>query len=273
MRLLLMLCLLYPSACYAQTAAELKGYVEYFTADGREDGSAHIKKSQDYIVGLCNSWGYKTERQPVYGCNNILAWKLGTEPGVVVVGAHLDTFRDRPGADDNASGSAMVLGLAHKYARIKPKYTMLFAFWTKEEDGLIGSKHYVKNPKWFIRDHIFNLNLDMVGRLSQKYAKVPGIEVNPIIQKLGPRYLFAKNITYTELSGSDHVSFARVGIPIIALHTGLHKDYHRVSDTPEKINYKGMELISEYAFAILNEIVPAGGLDYVFYNLPELEVR
>jgi Zn-dependent M28 family amino/carboxypeptidase len=267
MKLAILLALLFPSLSYAQTAKELKAHTYLLANDGRVEGSERMRMCQDYIQWLCKSWQYEVELQPVGKCNNLLAWREGLEPGVVVIGAHLDTAGNKPGADDNASGSAMLLGLAKKYARAKPKYTMLFIWFTAEERGLIGSKYYVNNPKWPLKDHRFLLNFDMVGRLSKKYTD-DGESLNEILRKLSPKYPFAREVTYTTGRQSDHASFARKGIPVVWLFTGTHRDYHTARDTPDKINYDGMELLAGYASAIIDEMVPMA-IDYTF-DLPEI---
>lgn len=270
---LVALLFLIPSVTYAQTTAELSIEVSeyvYFLADGpRSEGSERMQMCQEYIRWLCQSWGYETELQKVGKCYNVLAWKEGTDPGVVVIGAHLDSYAGRPGADDNASGSAAILAMAHQYARVKPKYTMCFQWYTAEERGLVGSRYYTNNPKWPIKDHIFMLNFDMVGRLSKRYKVVPDINVNAIIKLLVPRFSFAKNITYQNGRRSDQSSFANKGIPVVWLFTGTHNDYHKSTDTPDKINYTGLALIVQYGKAIIDEVVPTK-LEYILEGLPEL---
>ena len=261
--------LLAPTVVEAQVADEVKAYTYFLASKARNEGGKHMQLCQEYIRWHCQSWGYKTELQKVGKCYNVLAWKEGTDPGVVVIGAHLDSYGGHPGADDNASGSAAVLAMVHAYARVKPKYTMCFQWYTAEERGLIGSRYYTNNPKWPIKDHIFMLNFDMVGRLSKRYKDVPDVNVNAIIRLLAPRFAFAKNITYQNGRRSDQSSFANKGIPVVWLFTGSHNDYHRASDTPNKINYDGMALIVEYARAIIDEVVPTK-LEYILVGLPEL---
>lgn len=268
-KLLITLLFLFPSVGYAQTADELSEYVHFLAADGRVEGSERMRMCQEYILWLCESWGYETELQKMGKCYNVLAWKKGTDPGIVVIGSHLDTYGNRPGADDNASGSAMTLGLAHQYAQIKPKYTMLFMWFTGEERGLVGSRYYTNNPKWPIKDHIFMINFDMIGRLSRRYKEVPDINVNAIIRMLASRFSFAKNITYQNGRRSDQSSFASKGIPVVWLFTGTHNDYHKSTDTSDKINYKGMAMIAQYAKAIIDEVIPTK-LEYILEGLPEL---
>jgi len=269
--LLALLILLFPASLYAQTEAELKAYTYFFASASRGEGSKHMKTSQEYIRWHCESWGYKTELQKVGNCYNVLAWKEGREPGVVVIGAHLDSYANRPGADDNASGSAAVLGMAHRFARTRPKYTLCFQWYTAEERGMVGSKFYANNPKWPIKQHIFMLNFDMVGRLhyTRRDADVPKVDVNAIIRALASDFPFAKSITYQSGRRSDQISFSDKGIPVVWLFTGTHSDYHRSTDTPDKINYDGMIKVCNYAWAILEKVVPTRPR-YIIRGLPEL---
>ena len=231
------------------------------------DTSQHVSE----ILMLAN-----VEIVPVRNCRNVIAWIEGKNPNkIIVVGAHLDHIgvkggRIYNGADDNASGSAAVLGLARRFSKEKkPNYTIIFQWYTGEERGFLGSKHYVKNPKWDIEKHIFMLNLDMIGRLEEFRSQIP-VDVSVILSELYQKYSFAKNITFREDSGSDHVVFARY-MPVIFLHTGTHRDYHRTSDDADKINYEGMVQVCNYAYDFINKILGDPEVevdDYILFDLP-----
>jgi Zn-dependent M28 family amino/carboxypeptidase len=185
---------------------------------------------------------------------------------VIVVGAHLDHVGVGGsgvynGADDNASGSAATLGLAKRFARgTKPCCTIAFQWYTAEEDGLIGSRYYVNNPTLpkdepSIKKHVFMLNLDMIGRLRKTGAIIIDIDLPPILKKLYVKYPFARGVTLINSYGSDQVSFQKAGVKEAFLHTGLHRDYHRTTDDADKINYKGMEEICDYAYDLINAVI------------------
>lgn len=282
---------------------ELKDILYYLASEeleGRMSGKQGYAKSADKIEELCKKWGLKTERQrfSIRQVNpgpknetgndwteNVFAYIEGTDPAlkdeVVVVGAHLDHIgygpsmaRDRriavhPGADDNASGSVCLLGIAKAFSKLGPQpRTIVFQWYSAEEMGLIGSRYYCNNPTFpkenpSIRKHIAMINMDMVGRLNSGVYSVgfwegnSSIDLSRYIQELNNVYPFANKITSRGGGGSDHASFYNKRIPVAFLHTGLHDDYHRTTDTADKINYDGVERISKYAFELAYKVVHA----------------
>ncbi len=273
------------ASCMAQTAAELETYVTYLASDaleGRDTGSKGYVLAAEYIAQECKDVGLESLYQQVplrsgRVCHNVIAWIEGVNPdSVVVVGAHLDHTGMRGstvynGADDNASGSAALLGLAKRFAGgQKPACTLVFQWYTGEESGFIGSRYYVSNPlfprsKPDIKKHKFMLNLDMVGRLRNTTVRSRDFNLPAILKELYAKYPFAKGITLLNESGSDQVPFARKGIPNVFLHTGSHRDYHRPSDDANKINYKGLEGICDYAYDLLNRVMGTK-LDYNLWS-------
>lgn len=197
----------------------------------------------------------------------------------VVVGAHYDHLGHggmfsgslaflssaiHNGADDNASGTAMVLELARRLARRNdplPRRVVFIAF-SGEERGLLGSQHYVEHPLYPLKNTVMMVNLDMVGRLNGKSeltmigtGTVAGIE--PLVEALGPSAgLKIKKIAGLSdgFGGSDHQSFYGKGIPVLFAFTGVHKDYHRPSDDTDRINFEGMSKIANYLELILLDI-------------------
>ena len=232
--------------------AELEKDVTYLASDdlrGRAYASEGMIKATDYIYKECKKLKIDVQFQPVGNCRNVIAWIEGSEPSkIIVIGAHLDHIGVKRGsiyngADDNASGSAAVLELTRRFSKSKkPRYTISFQWYTGEERGLIGSKYYVKHPLFRdIKNHIFMLNLDMVGRAPENL-----------------------NIEVEKGGGSDHTSFKSF-MPIVFLHTGLHNDYHKPSDDSNKINYIGLDKICDYAFDLIIETM--GAPKYNLYDL------
>ncbi len=286
------------SACYAQTADELEKHVTYLASDelqGRYMASEGYAKAAEYVYDLCTEYGLRVVYQPVptrFGsCKNVIAWIEGTNPDtVVVVGAHLDHVGTRGGrvyngADDNASGSAAILGLAKRFSEgPKPRYTIVFQWYTGEERGFIGSKYYVENPLFpedtpSIKSHVFMLNLDMVGRFREGKRRrflctlIP--DIPDVLKELYEKYPYAKSITYRAAARSDQVVFNAAGIPVVFLHTGSHSDYHRPTDDADKINYVGMVKVCDYAFDLLNMVIGASEIpDYILWeSLPVYKGR
>ncbi len=255
------------TTCNAQTTSELKEHVTYLASDalrGRATASEGYNQAAKYVYEKCQEYGLQVRYQKVGNCKNVIAW-VGKSDTVVVAGAHLDhigtTRRGAvySGADDNASGSGALLGLAKRFANgPTPGCTVVFQWYTGEERGFLGSKYYVKNPLLpendpNIKAHVFMLNLDMIGRL--KLQRKLDFDVPAILQELYKKYPYARGITFRTGARSDQVSFAAVGIPVVFLHTGLHSDYHRVTDDADKINYNGMVKVCDYAYDLLDLVI------------------
>lgn len=203
---------------------------------------------------------------------NVLACILGKGEGYVVVGAHYDHLgidttlvgdQCYNGADDNASGVAAVMQLAKaiKKSKKQPERTIIFAFWDGEEKGFLGSRFFVKRTP-FLSEISAYMNFDMVGRaaeggccnLSYIYSAANTAfgewlqsDVENYKLELMPDYKASKNL----LGGSDNSPFARKGIPIVWYHTEGHPDYHRPSDTADKVNYSKLVEITRAAYLCL----------------------
>ncbi|MBN2185587.1 MAG: M20/M25/M40 family metallo-hydrolase [Candidatus Krumholzibacteriota bacterium] len=157
------------------------------------------------------------------------------------------------GADDNASGVAVMLELARYFGReTRPERTLVFAAFTCEEDHLRGSGYYVKNYKQFPPGKTIGvINLDTVGRLFGKKVLVIGSssagEWKYIFQGSGYVTGVDVEIVSQDLDSSDQCSFIEAGIPAVQLFSGVHSDYHTPEDTPEKIDPDGMVSIASLA--------------------------
>jgi hypothetical protein len=196
----------------------------------------------------------------------------------VIIGGHYDHLghggpgslaaRSREihnGADDNASGTAMVIEMARRLgARREPlPRRVLFIAFSGEERGLLGSQYYVAHPLFPLADTVMMINCDMVGRLNSKNeltmigtGTTPGEDA--IVDALGKSAgLAIKKVSGASISfgDSDHAPFYRKQIPILFAFTGLHGDYHRPSDDSERVNYAGMERIADYLELLALDIV------------------
>jgi hypothetical protein len=163
------------------------------------------------------------------------------------------------GADDNASGSAMVLEVARavREAGVQPRRTLVFCHFGAEELGLLGSRALAEHPPWGDRKPVAMLNLDMVGRLGRQGLAIGGVGSSPqwmpLLDRVGAHGL---SVLYERAVArrSDHASFYRLGIPVLFFFTGLHADYHRASDHVDKIDAEGMRAIAEIVAGILVEL-------------------
>lgn len=197
---------------------------------------------------------------------NVVGILPGTDPRLraeaIVIGAHYDHLGRggegslapdeegavHPGADDNASGVAAVLGLARAFAAAggAPR-TLVFVAFAGEEMGLLGSSHFVRHPPAGLRT-VLMVNLDMVGRLRDGRLWVGGVDSGRGLREV---VLQAARETglHLELRGdpfapSDHTAFYPAGIPVLFFFTGAHADYHRPSDTWDKINAPGLHAVT-----------------------------
>jgi aminopeptidase YwaD len=208
---------------------------------------------------------------------NVIGVLPGSDPALkdenIVIGAHYDHVgfghygtRDSQtsgqihyGADDNASGTAILLQLAERLSRaqFKPARTVVFAAFSAEELGLHGSRQYVNSPPMALSSTKAMVNLDMVGRLRDNRLTVFGTQsakgLSDIVleeaQKLGLQ------VTESDSIGrSDHMSFYNKKIPALHFFTGSHADYHRPGDTWEKLNVEGMAKVTQLVRGIAERI-------------------
>ena len=169
------------------------------------------------------------------------------------------------GADDNASGTSMVLELARRLGarRDPPPRRVVFMAFSGEERGLLGSQYYVNHPLYPLDQTVMMINCDMVGRLNaQSELTMIGTSttagIDAIVDALGRSAgLKIKKVSGASIDfgGSDHESFYKKGIPVLFAFTGLHGDYHRPSDDSNLINYAGMARIADYLELIALDVV------------------
>jgi hypothetical protein len=207
---------------------------------------------------------------------NVVGMIPGNDPSlrdeIIVVGAHMDHLglggegslysgKDRAihhGADDNASGVAGMLALAEHFASARSnRRTLVFMGFNGEEEGLLGSDAFVKNPPFPLTRVATMVNLDMIGRLDSNSLIVQGTGTAPNWDSLlnnANHGAFTLKLVKDGYGPSDHSSFYGKDLPVLAFFTGLHSDYHRPSDTWEKINYPGEVRIVNYVAAVIAAI-------------------
>jgi len=160
------------------------------------------------------------------------------------------------GADDNASGTAMLLELARawKQSGRTPRRTIVFTHFAGEELGVLGSKALAEAPPFDLKRVVAMVNLDMVGRLGPKGLAVGGLGSSagwmPLLDEVGAaglEVLYESSVA----TRSDHASFYRKDIPVLFFFTGVHSDYHRPGDHSDKINLVGMGAIGEIVAGVL----------------------
>lgn len=276
-------------------ASDVADHIQVLADDafeGREGGQRGGRAASSYIeqeiipLGLTPAGAGKSYFQSFptrFGTlRNVLIMIPGSDPvlqnDVIVVGAHYDhvgygnkrnSFGPfgyvHNGADDNASGVAGLIKIAETLAElpISCRRTILLAFWDGEEQGLLGSKYFVKNQPECIQDKkiIFSINLDMIGRLRHRQLNVfgarsaTGLETlvtraNNLSDKESLELIFNWDIT----PDSDHYPFLKAKVPTLMLHTGLHPDYHRPSDDAHLINIEGIEPVLVVTLQVLLQV-------------------
>lgn len=262
---------------------------EYLANQYKNFGIKGIYGSENYYQNIPSKALINKKRKffPTNDSENVLAFIEGTEKPdeIVLVSSHYDHEGIKKGeiyygADDNASGTSAVLEIAQAFSIAKkagcgPKRSILFMNFTAEEKGLIGSKYYVANPIYPLKNMVAGLNIDMIGRVNEVHKNSPdyvyiigadrlSTELHKINEMANKSLINLElDYTYNEESDpnrfyfrSDHYNFAKNGIPIIFYFNGVHKDYHKPTDTPDKINYellvKRAKLVFTTAWEIAN---------------------
>lgn len=226
----------------------------------------------------------KGRRGNLPSSENILAYIPGSEKPeeLIVVSAHYDHVgmsngQIYNGADDDGSGTVALLEMAEAFQLAKkagkgPKRSILFLHVTGEEKGLLGSKYYADHPIFPLANTVANLNIDMIGRCDapncgKDYVYVIGSEMlSSDLKKISETA--NKTTTNLELNykyddpndkdrlyyRSDHYNFAKNGIPVIFYFDGIHENYHKPSDTPDKIDYIALKKRTQLVFATAWEL-------------------
>ncbi len=234
------------------------GYFQEFTFKDKSDPHGNVEfvnKGEDGTITGTNVVGF---------INN-------NAENTVVIGAHYDhlgmggegsLYRGEEkqihnGADDNASGVAILLNLVDELKNKNTNNNYLIISFSGEEIGLLGSNYYVKNPTIDLKKVNYMFNMDMVGRLNKERAvAVYGTGTSPIFSQT----IFANNkdfkITEKEsgVGPSDHTSFYLGDMPVLHFFTGQHEDYHRPGDDTEKLNFEGMEEITQFVLALITDL-------------------
>ncbi|HEX8456818.1 MAG TPA: M20/M25/M40 family metallo-hydrolase [Pyrinomonadaceae bacterium] len=225
----------------------------------------------------------------------------------VAIGAHYDHVgTGQPvngdsiynGADDDGSGTVGVLAIAEALANApaRPKRSVLFVWHCAEEKGLWGSEYFTKYPTVPLKQVVAQLNIDMIGRSKKEGdateanrelsranevyvigSKMMSTELGELSERVNSAYLKLDfNYKYDDPSDpnrfffrSDHYNYARAGIPIIFYFDGVHEDYHRPSDSPDKIDYQKMEKIARTVFLTAHELANAPARPRVDKQLPQ----
>ena len=273
--------------------------------EGRQTGTEGEKKAANYIAKRFKNLGLiakgtanfdqefsfvpktdphsevtftKNEDGTITG-RNVIGYINNNALNTIIIGAHYDhlgyggdgsLYRDsikaiHNGADDNASGTAVMLDLARKLKNKNTNNNYLFIAFSGEEMGLLGSNYFVKNPTINTKAVSYMINMDMVGRLKKDSAlAVYGTGTSPMFKQVLKAHNNKFKLIENEsgVGPSDHTSFYLADIPVLHFFTGQHEDYHKPGDDAEKLNYQGMEIISEYIYDVISDLDDNGKLAF-----------
>ena len=204
-----------------------------------------------------------------FHANNVVGLLPGSDPAhageTVIVGAHYDHLGEmkvhKPGeryifkgADDNASGTCALLGVAAAAGGLSraPRRSILCIAFSGEEKGLFGSEYYARHPLRPLKTTVAMLNMDMVGRNAEDTLYMVGSDSSPDIARIAREEdwipAFALVDQTLTMGGSDHMSFMKRNIPDLFFHSGLENEYHTVNDVPELIDIHKIDRVAELVF-------------------------
>ena len=240
----------------------------------------NLKRGKTKAIKLSTDITLNFERNlEVIKGHNVMGYIEGTDKKdeIIVISGHYDHLGKKGndiynGADDNGSGTSTVMEIAEAFTKAKnegngPRRSVLCLLVTGEEKGLLGSEYYAENPIFPLENTVANVNIDMVGRVDKKYANNPeyiyvigsdrlSTDLHKINEDINSEYSqIIMDYKYNSEDDpnryyfrSDHYNFAKKGIPAIFFFSGVHEDYHRTSDTVDKIMFDKMEVIGRHIF-------------------------
>ena len=258
-----------------------KKAVEYLKNFYISQGIASPLGGDDYFQEVSTEWlSSKSRRGKLKDSENVVAFIKGSEKPdeIVVISAHLDHVGMEEGeifngADDDGSGTVAMLEIAEAFQMAAkngkgPKRSILFLHVTGEEKGLLGSKYYTdEDPIFPLANTVCDLNIDMIGRIDARHKEDPNYvyligsdklstELHNLSEEINKKYTNINlDYKYNDENDpnrfyyrSDHYNFAKNNVPIIFYFNGTHADYHRPTDTPDKINYELLENRTKLVF-------------------------
>ncbi|HEY9361887.1 MAG TPA: M20/M25/M40 family metallo-hydrolase [Chitinophagaceae bacterium] len=221
--------------------------------------------------------------------HNVIGYLDNGAANTILIGAHYDhlgygedhnsLWTGKPeihnGADDNASGIALVVELAKLLKNSKLKNNnYLFICFSGEELGLFGSKYFTEHPTIPIENINYMINCDMVGRLndSSPTITIGGLGTSPVWGKILPAKTKSLSVNFDSsgIGPSDHTSFYLKNIPVLFFFTGTHKDYHKPTDDVDKINFTGEFRIIQYILNIIKETNDIGKITFSKTREPQM---
>jgi hypothetical protein len=279
-----------PPAFSKERMNETISYLTSAGLGGRGLGTEGLDRAAEYIAARFEKAGlmpagdegsyFQVWEENIEGLGRTIKMKnvVGVVPGKksefsgqsVVIGAHYDHLglgwpdvrgdnrgKVHPGADDNASGVALIIELAEELRKkLNPDRSIVFVAFTGEEAGKIGSKYYAQHQKQYpVEKCIGMLNLDTVGRLGKKKLMLLGVGSAREWVHIFRGASFVTGVEVETVSGeldsSDQISFESAGVPAVQLFSGPHADYHRPTDNSEKIDAAGLQKVASVSKEVI----------------------
>ncbi len=250
---------------------------------GDDNGYYQFFKAKDPDANNPHSMGSLSDDGRITG-RNVIGYIDNQAKNTIVIGGHYDHLgmgefgslhaggaAIHNGADDNASGVAVVLALAERLTKhVDSENNYLFIFFSGEERGLWGSNYFTQNPTIDLTSVNYMINYDMVGRLKEdRSLAVNGTGTSPkwmnALNKANS-YQFKLIPSESGFGPSDHSQFYTEDIPVLHFFTGQHKDYHKPSDDVELVNFKGVEDITDYSHDLIYILNKEGKLKFTKTN-------
>ncbi len=208
----------------------------------------------------------KEEKIPARNIMGYFPGKGKNKDEVIIIGAHYDHMgldskgRHFPGADDNASGVAAMLDVAERLARKGTDRSIIFIAFDAEEWGLVGSWYYVNHPVVPLDKTVLMINMDTIGRNDPDSIHFLGSQRSPDVRELAGE-IAGKNglklgddIEFAFKYGSDHYPFYEKGVPAIDLTSGYHEDFHKITDTWEKVSTDKVTKVADFVYKLVERV-------------------
>ncbi len=257
----------------------------YLIGEYQKNQVSFPKGASDFYQAVPAAFLNKKRNNNLPDSENIWAFIEGTEKPeeVIVISAHYDHVGIENGeiyngADDDGSGTSALLEIAQAFQMAKkeghgPKRSILFLHVTGEEHGLLGSRFYSENPLFPLENTVANVNIDMIGRRDEIHPNTNNYVYVIGANRLSSELDFVSSIMNQKYVGldldyrfndpkdpnhfyerSDHYNFAKHGVPSIFFFNGVHADYHKKTDEPDKIEYDALAKRAQLAFVTAWEL-------------------
>ena len=237
-----------------------KYLIEQYTKLKLQPAGPEGKFEQPFMSNFCNIVGVIPGRDPALKNEYVLVEAHYDHVGHGGHGMSYDPGGIHPGADDNASGSSALMEIVQAFTFLSepPKRSVLILATDAEEKGLFGSKHWAAHPTVPLEKVVAGINMDMIGRLRDDklyvYGMRTGVGWRRLISEQNDDLRMNLDFNWEFKPNADYYPIYEKGVPVLMFHTGLHENYHRTSDTPDRLNAPGMSRVARLVFCVVAEL-------------------